>query len=112
MYARQKWNPEVTQVCSFWRETALRTPCLWNRMDSKFKELSIRLHDRFQIPVHICWRDRDYRPGQIKSVTETDTYPHEFSQVFKHPARILSIDITAKEHRGKVSHISPPYETG
>jgi hypothetical protein len=89
-------NPTVIQVCNFWRETALNTSCLWNRIDSRAKEMSMDFYHRFRFPVHIRWYFEHFSSKDMESAIETGTDPHEFSQVFKHPARILSLDIAAE----------------
>jgi hypothetical protein len=92
---RPQWNPAVAQVCSFWRETAMKTPCLWNRIDTSDRGISMKLYDHFQFPVHIHWYFDDFLNDDIKSFREAEPDPQEFSRVFKHPARILSIAIFA-----------------
>jgi hypothetical protein len=90
-------NPAVTQVCDFWRATAMKTPCLWNQMSSD-DEVSLRFYHRFQFPVHVHWSDES-RPSKRKtqSAMDFDADPRGFSQIFENPARILSIDIFAHQ---------------
>jgi hypothetical protein len=57
----------------------------------------MEFYHQFRFPVHIRWDFEDFFSNDIERVGEANTEPKGFLQVFKHPARILSIVILAEQ---------------
>jgi hypothetical protein len=62
-------------------------------VDTNNKKISMMLYNRFRFPVHINWDHFGFGAEYIEGAIKTDTDPEGFSRVFKHPVRILSVNI-------------------